>query len=171
MTRLRAAAVVLGAAAALTAVPLSTAQAAPGDTATLCSSSLTPSGWVDVQWWNSFSCGSTFNPNIRKVQQLTGYAAGTTVTACASSLPPAGWVAVSISYNSGCVYAPNQGFNKNSWQLKQLTGYPVGTVVNACSSMLPPAGWVSVGEYYDGGCQPTSTPSTAKNAWQLKRVS
>ncbi|MER7757317.1 hypothetical protein [Kitasatospora sp. NPDC097643] len=120
MTRLRAAVLTLGCTAAALTLTMGTAQAAPGDTTTMCGSSLTPGGYVDVQWWNSFSCGSTFNPNIKKVMQLTGYPVGTVVNACASTYPPAGWVQVSSYYSSGCNYSAVPSFNNNSWQLKRV---------------------------------------------------
>lgn len=120
MIRLRTAALTLGVAAA--ALALTTpAQAAPGDTATICSSSLTPSGWVDVQWWNSFSCGSTFNPNIKQIKQAAGMPVGTVLNVCSSTLPPAGWVTVSSFYSSSCRYSAVPSLNNNSWQIKRVS--------------------------------------------------
>jgi hypothetical protein len=90
---------------------------AAGDTANVCSSNLTPSGWVDVQWWNTFSCGNTFSPNAKQIKQLTGYAVGTHVNACSSSYPPAGWSITSSYYSSSCQYSSVPSFNNNSWTL------------------------------------------------------
>ncbi|MFJ3788851.1 hypothetical protein [Kitasatospora sp. NPDC090091] len=122
MSRLRAAALTLGATAAALTLSMTTAHAAPGDTVNMCGSSLTPSGYVDVQWWNSAGCGSgTFTPNSKKIMQLTGYPVGTVVNACASTWPPAGWVQVSEFYSSGCNYSAVPSFGKNSWQLKRVS--------------------------------------------------
>ncbi|MFI9723763.1 hypothetical protein ACIHFE_29580 [Streptomyces sp. NPDC052396] len=121
MRRLRAAGLLaLGAAltATLAAAP---AQAAPGDTMTLCGSVRTPAGWVDVNWGNSGSCGVTTSPNIKMVKQLTGLPVGTTVNACATTYPPAGWVQVSSYYNSGCQAFINPSFNPNAWTLKRVS--------------------------------------------------
>ncbi|MET9400470.1 hypothetical protein [Kitasatospora sp. NPDC002965] len=119
MSRLRAAALTLGAAAALT-LTATTAHAAPGDTQDVCNSQFTPSGWADVQWWNSYACGPGFNPNSRRIMQLTGYPIGTTVNVCSSALPPSGWVEVSAFYSSSCRYSVTPSFNNNSWQLKRI---------------------------------------------------
>ncbi|MGW3044505.1 hypothetical protein ACWC9T_31680 [Kitasatospora sp. NPDC001159] len=121
MTRLRAAVLTLGCTAAALTLTMGTAQAAPGSTSTVCSSSLTPDGFVDVQWWNSAGCGSGFNPNTKKIMQLTGYPVGTVVNACASTWPPAGWTIVSSFYGSGCQYSSVPSFNNNSWQLKRVS--------------------------------------------------
>ena len=92
-------------------------QAAAGDTANVCSSTLTPSGWVDVQWWNSSSCGSTFAPNAKQIKQLTGYPVGTRVNACSSAYPPAGWSITSSFYSSACRYSAVPSLDNNSWTL------------------------------------------------------
>ncbi len=92
-------------------------KSAAGDTLNVCSSTLTPSGWVDVQWWNSFSCGSTFDPNTRQIKQLTGYPVGTRVNACASTYPPAGWSIISSYYSSSCRYSVVPSLDNNSWTL------------------------------------------------------
>ncbi|MFI2610435.1 hypothetical protein [Kitasatospora sp. NPDC018619] len=121
MTRLRSAVLALGCTAAALTLTAGAAQAAPGDTTTVCSSSLTPGGSVDVQWWNSAGCGSGFTPNTKKIMQLTGYPVGTVVNACASTWPPAGWTIVSSFYGSGCNYSAVPSLEKNSWQLKRVS--------------------------------------------------
>jgi hypothetical protein len=93
-----------------------TAQAIAGDTVNSCWSNLTPSGWVDIEWWNTFACGSTFSPNMRKMKQLTGYPVGTTVNACMSAYPLAGWQIINSYYSSSCVYSPGSSSN-NTWTL------------------------------------------------------
>ncbi|NMO20614.1 hypothetical protein HPC49_24915 [Pyxidicoccus fallax] len=92
-------------------------QSAAGDTANVCYSNLTPSGWVDVQWWNSAACGSTFVPNTKQIKQLTGYPVGTRVNACASTYPPSGWTITSSYYSSSCQYSAVPSLNNNSWTL------------------------------------------------------
>lgn len=121
MARLRTSLLALGFTAATLALTMSPAQAAPGDVTNVCSSTLTPSGFVDVQWWNSFSCGSSFDPNMKQIKQLAGLPIGTTVNACASTYPPAGWVQVSSYYNSSCRYSSVPSFNNNAWQLKRVS--------------------------------------------------
>lgn len=121
MTRLRTTGMALIGAAALLTLTVSPAQAAPGDVSTMCASVLTPAGFVDVQWGNSFSCGSTFSPNIKQVKQLTGLPVGTVVNACASTYQPAGWVQVSTYYSSSCRYSAVPSFNNNAWQLKRVS--------------------------------------------------
>ncbi|MFE2107466.1 hypothetical protein ACFXAF_16545 [Kitasatospora sp. NPDC059463] len=120
MSRLRAAALAVGCAAAALTLTATTAHAAPGDIQTVCGSQLTPSGWVDVQWWNDFSCGSTFSPNTKKIEQVDGLPIGTTLNVCASALPPAGWVQLSEFYSSSCRYSVSPSFNNNSWQIKRV---------------------------------------------------
>jgi hypothetical protein len=92
-------------------------QAAAGDTVNVCSSTMTPSGWVDVQWWNSGACGSTFSPNSKQMKDLTGYPIGTRVNACSSWYPPSGWSVVSSYYSSSCRYSAVPSFDNNSWTL------------------------------------------------------
>ncbi|KJS52926.1 hypothetical protein [Streptomyces rubellomurinus] len=121
MTRLRAVAVTLGCTAAALALTMGSAQAAPGDTTNVCASTLTPSGYVDVQWWNSAGCGSGFAPNAKQIKQLTGLPVGTVVNACSSTYPPAGWTIVSSFYSSSCQYSSVPSFNNNSWQLKRTS--------------------------------------------------
>ncbi|MFB7614789.1 hypothetical protein [Kitasatospora sp. NPDC056181] len=121
MSRLRAVALTLGCTAAALTMTMTTAHAAPGDTTNMCGSTLTPSGFVDVQWWNSAACGSGFNPNSKQVKQLTGLPVGTVVNACASTWPPAGWTIVSSFYSSSCNYSAVPSFNNNSWQLKRVS--------------------------------------------------
>ncbi|MER5930934.1 hypothetical protein [Streptomyces sp. NPDC002054] len=111
------------AATAVTALAIgaSPASAAPGDTLNVCGSTLTPAGWVDVQWWNSGGCGSGFTPNAKQIKDLTGYPVGTQVNACASTWPPAGWTIVSSYYSSGCRYSAVPSLNHNSWTLKRTS--------------------------------------------------
>ncbi|GAA2251848.1 MULTISPECIES: hypothetical protein [Kitasatospora] len=121
MTRLRAGLLAVGFATATFALTTSPAQAAPGDVTNVCASTLTPSGFVDVQWWTSAGCGSTTSPNMKQIKQLTGLPVGTVVNACASTYPPAGWVQVSTFFSSGCGYSPVPSFNNNAWQLKRVS--------------------------------------------------
>ncbi|MEW2412837.1 hypothetical protein AB0953_03770 [Streptomyces sp. NPDC046866] len=121
MLRTRYAAALATMAFTALAVTASPASAAPGDTLTQCSSTLTPAGWVDVQWWNSGGCGSTFSPNTKQIKDLRGYPVGTQVNACASTWPPAGWTIVSSYYSSGCQYSSVPSFNANTWTLKRTS--------------------------------------------------
>ncbi|WP_257462166.1 hypothetical protein [Archangium lipolyticum] len=89
-------------------------------TATICSSALTPSGWVDIQWWNSSSCGSTLDPNTKKIQQLTTLPVGSTVNACHTTYPPPGWSQVSYYFSSACRSSPVSSLNPNTWTLKRV---------------------------------------------------
>ncbi|GAA1247262.1 hypothetical protein GCM10009665_42810 [Kitasatospora nipponensis] len=110
----------LGATATL-ALAVSPAQAAPGDTVNTCASTLTPAGWVDVQWWSTFSCGSTFDPNAKQIKQIAGLPIGTTVNVCSSTLPPAGWIQTASYYSSSCQYSATPSFNPNSWSLRRVS--------------------------------------------------
>ncbi|WP_405008001.1 hypothetical protein OHV13_31500 [Kitasatospora purpeofusca] len=121
MSRFRAAVLTVGCAAAALTMTTTTAHAAPGDTLNVCSSQLTPTGWVDVQWWNDVSCGSTLNPNKKQIKQLTGLPIGTTLTVCASTYQPAGWVQLSSFYNSSCRYSSVPSLNNNAWQIKRVS--------------------------------------------------
>ncbi|WP_143177599.1 hypothetical protein [Cystobacter ferrugineus] len=90
-------------------------------TTTVCASTLTPSGWVDIQWWNSASCGSTFAPNIKMIQEVASLPVGTTITACASTYPPPGWVQTGASfYRSTCRYSVVPSLDPNAWTLKRV---------------------------------------------------
>ncbi|MDH6576176.1 hypothetical protein [Kitasatospora sp. MAP5-34] len=122
MSRLRTAmGVALLSATATLALPVSAAQAAPGGTVNTCASSLTPGGWVDVQWWFSASCGSNFSPNAKQIEQLTGLPIGTTVNACSSTYPPAGWIPVASYYSNGCQYSSVPSFDPNTWTLRRVS--------------------------------------------------
>ncbi|MFB7470333.1 hypothetical protein [Kitasatospora sp. NPDC056184] len=121
MSRLRAAALAVGCAAAALTLTTTTAQAAPGDTQNVCASQLTPSGWVDVQWWNDLSCSSTFSPNKKQIKQVAGLPIGTTLTVCASTYQPAGWVQLSSFYTSSCNYSAVPSLNNNAWQIKRVS--------------------------------------------------
>ncbi|WP_371477325.1 hypothetical protein [Kitasatospora sp. NBC_00315] len=121
MPRIRTLCIALGGAATLLALTVPPAQAAPGDVTTVCGSTLTPSGYVDVSWGNSSSCGSTFSPNIKQIKQLTGLPVGTVVNACGSTYQPSGWIQVSSYYSSSCRYSAVPSLNDNAWQLKRVS--------------------------------------------------
>ncbi|MFF4403095.1 hypothetical protein ACFY2W_26235 [Streptomyces sp. NPDC001262] len=121
MRRFRAAGLVLLGTALAATVTAGPAQAAPGDTMTLCGSTRTPAGWVDVNWGISASCGASMSPNIKMVKDLTGLPVGTTVNACATTYPPAGWTQVSTYYSSGCQAFLNPSMQPNSWTLKRVS--------------------------------------------------
>lgn len=122
MTRLRTTCMAFAGAAAMLALTAAPAHAAPGDVTTSCASVLTPSGYVDVSWGYSSSCGTqSFSPNIKQMKQLTGLPVGTLVQACASTYQPAGWVQTRAYYSSSCVYSSTPSFNNNAWQLKRVS--------------------------------------------------
>jgi predicted transglutaminase-like cysteine proteinase len=119
MIRVRTAALAFGLASAAVALTMSPAQAAPGDTSTVCASTLTPPGFVDVSWGNTFSCGATFAPNQKVIKQVAGLPVGTVLNICSSTYPPAGWVPVSSFYTNGCQYSVNPSFGNNSYQIQR----------------------------------------------------
>ncbi|MEW2136576.1 hypothetical protein AB0892_08220 [Streptomyces sp. NPDC005409] len=122
MTHFRTTSMALAGAAAMFALTAAPAQAAPGDVTTSCSSVLTPTGYVDVSWGYSSSCGTqSFSPNIKQIKQLTGLPVGTVVQACASTYQPAGWIQTGSYYSSSCVYSSTPSFNNNAWQLKRVS--------------------------------------------------
>ncbi|MGW0765445.1 hypothetical protein [Streptomyces sp. NPDC002676] len=122
MTHLRTTGMALVGAAAMFALTAAPAHAAPGDVTTSCASVLTPTGYVDVSWGYSISCGTqSFSPNIKQIKQLTGLPVGTVVQACASTYQPAGWVQTNSYYSSSCVYSSTPSFNNNAWQLKRVS--------------------------------------------------
>ncbi|ATB30300.1 hypothetical protein [Melittangium boletus] len=90
-------------------------------TATICFSSATPAGWVDIQWYYSSSCGTgSFAPNTKRIQLLTGEPIGTRVNACNSSYVPAGWVQTAYYYNSSCQSGSVGSLNPNTWTLQRV---------------------------------------------------
>ncbi|MEW1697990.1 hypothetical protein ACIQCR_23710 [Streptomyces sp. NPDC093249] len=121
MFRIRHAAAIATATAAVFALSTGPASAAPGDTVNMCASALTPSGWVDVQWWNSSGCGPGFTPNSKQIKDLRGYPVGTQVNACGSTWPPAGWTIVSTYYSSSCRYSAVPSIDPNTWTLKRTS--------------------------------------------------
>ncbi|GGR33092.1 hypothetical protein ACH4U6_17370 [Streptomyces netropsis] len=122
MTRFRTIGMTLAGAAAMFALTTAPAHAAPGDVTTSCASVLTPTGYVDVSWGYSSSCGTqNFSPNIKQIKQLTGLPVGTVVQACASTYQPAGWVQTSSYYSSSCRYSATPSLNHNAWQLKRVS--------------------------------------------------
>ena len=121
MTRLRTTTMALAGAAAMFALTAAPAQAAPGDVYSVCASTATPAGFVDVSWGYRSSCGTqNFSPNVKQIKQLTGLPIGTVVRACASTYQPAGWVQTSSYYTSSCVSFSNSDFNDNAWTLKRV---------------------------------------------------
>ncbi|GHF25731.1 hypothetical protein GCM10010218_03030 [Streptomyces mashuensis] len=104
------------AAAAATAVAAAPAQAAPGDTLNVCASTLTPTGWVDTQWWTTGTCPGS-SPNSKQIKQLTGLPVGTQVNACASTYPPAGWTIRQTYWSGSCQYSPVPSLSPNAWLL------------------------------------------------------
>jgi hypothetical protein len=96
------------------------AQAYPGEVQNICASNLTPSGWVDVQWYNTFTCGNTFNPNAKQIKQISGLPVGTTVVACASTVPPSGWSIVSFYRTNTCAYSP-YSLSSNTYTLRRTS--------------------------------------------------
>ncbi|MBD0690831.1 hypothetical protein [Streptomyces sp. CBMA123] len=122
MIRLRTTCMAIAGTAAMLALTAAPAQAAPGDVTTVCGSTLTPTGYVDVSWGYSSSCGTqSFSPNIKQIKQLTGLPVGTVVQACGTTYPPAGWVQTSSYYSSSCVAWSNPSFNNNAWQLQRVS--------------------------------------------------
>ncbi|MGW6689966.1 hypothetical protein [Streptomyces sp. NPDC054961] len=122
MTRFRTTCMALAGAAAMFALTAAPAHAAPGDVTTSCASVVTPSGFVDVSWGYSNSCGTqSFSPNIKQIKQLTGLPVGTVVQACGSTYQPFGWVQTASYYSSSCVYTSNPSFNNNAWTLKRVS--------------------------------------------------
>ncbi|MBP2400561.1 hypothetical protein [Streptomyces syringium] len=122
MTRFRTAGMAFVGAAAMFALTAAPAQAAPGDVTTSCASVLTPTGFVDVSWGYSSSCGTqNFSPNIKQIKQLTGLPVGTVVQACASTYQPAGWIQTSSYYSSSCRYSATPSLSHNAWQLKRVS--------------------------------------------------
>ncbi|MEU0156585.1 hypothetical protein [Micromonospora fulviviridis] len=83
-----------------------------------CASSIAPSGWVDVSWYYTSSCGTgSFTPNAHTIKQLAGYPVGTTTLACGSSIAPPGWVDVSWYYTSSC---GTGSFTPNARTIKRI---------------------------------------------------
>ncbi|HVQ90723.1 MAG TPA: hypothetical protein VMU51_06780 [Mycobacteriales bacterium] len=83
-----------------------TAQAAPGDLATVCGNPV-PDGWVVVAFTYSSNCGS--GPalvNAWRIQQVAGMPIGSNVQTCYGT-PPPGWdVVISGIYMAQCSYNP-----------------------------------------------------------------
>ncbi|MEU3554251.1 hypothetical protein [Streptomyces fragilis] len=122
MTRFRTVCLALSGTAAMFALTAAPAHAAPGDVSVTCSSVLTPTGFVDVSWGYSSSCGtSSFAPNQKSIKQLTGLPVGTVVSACSSTYQPAGWIQTSFYYSSSCNYSSVPSLNNNAWQLKRVS--------------------------------------------------
>ena len=91
-------------------------------TTVICSTkTLTPAGWVDIQWWFSTACGSSsFTPNTKLIQQLTGLPVGTTVNACNSALSPPGWSQTANYYSTACQSSSVPSLSPNTWTLKRV---------------------------------------------------
>ncbi|MFI9584040.1 hypothetical protein ACIHCQ_19845 [Streptomyces sp. NPDC052236] len=122
MTRLRTTCMALAGAAAMFALATAPAHAAPGDVSPSCSSVLTPTGYVDVSWGFSSSCGTqSFNPNLKQIKQLTGLPVGTVVQACGSTYQPAGWIQTASYYSSSCRYSAVPSLSNNAWTLKRVS--------------------------------------------------
>ncbi|MEU1378082.1 hypothetical protein ABZ442_31200 [Streptomyces triculaminicus] len=121
MRRLRTAGLALLGATLVASVAASPAQASPGETRTVCADSMTPDGWVDVNWGTSASCRVMGGSNIKMMKQLDGLPVGTQVNACASALPPKGWTKVQTYYSGGCVVFVNSSFTPNAWLLQKTS--------------------------------------------------
>ncbi|MBB5121716.1 hypothetical protein AF335_07740 [Streptomyces eurocidicus] len=121
MRRLRTAGLALLGATLVASVAASPAQASPGETRTVCADSMTPDGWVDVNWGTSASCRVMSGSNIKMIKQLDGLPVGTQVNACASAQPPKGWTKVQTYYSGGCVVFVNSSFTPNAWLLQKTS--------------------------------------------------
>ncbi|MFC5144653.1 hypothetical protein [Streptomyces aureoversilis] len=121
MRRLRTAGLALLGATLVASVTASPAQASPGETRTVCADSMTPDGWVDVNWGTSASCRAMGGSNVKMIKQLDGLPVGTQVNACASAQPPSGWTKVQTYYSGGCVVFVNSSFTPNAWLLRKTS--------------------------------------------------
>ncbi|MEU7259708.1 hypothetical protein AB0B21_28430 [Streptomyces rimosus] len=119
--RVRRAALALVGAAVLAAVTVTPAQAEPGETKTLCRSEVTPSGWLEVRWGKSETCGATDIPNIKTITQVAGLPVGSRVEVCATMVPPEGWQPVSTSYSVDCRTSLGPGTYNNRWVLERVS--------------------------------------------------
>jgi hypothetical protein len=85
-----------------------TAQAAPGDLATVCGNPV-PAGWVVVGFTFSPSCGGGPSlVNAWRIQQVDGMPIGSNVQTCYGTTPPGWAVTVSGVYMQQC--STNPGF-------------------------------------------------------------
>ncbi|WP_434391396.1 hypothetical protein [Melittangium boletus] len=87
----------------------------------ICSSSPTPAGWVDIQWYYSAGCGTgSFAPNTKRIQQISGEPIGATVNACNTTPVPAGWSQIDYYYSSNCQSGSVGSLNPNTRMLKRV---------------------------------------------------
>ncbi|MBB4894815.1 hypothetical protein FHS39_003873 [Streptomyces olivoverticillatus] len=122
MRRFRTAGLAVLGAALFASVAASPAQASPGETRTVCANSMTPDGWVDVNWGVNASCGGgSLSPNIKMIKQVDGLPVGSQVNACATTLPPKGWIKLQTYYTSSCQAFVNPSFTPNAWLLQRAS--------------------------------------------------
>ncbi len=121
-------------------------QAAPqklAGTATVCSNSPIPAGWVVTSSYSSAGC-----PGTGVAYTIADASGQTGLTVCSFSPIPAGWVVTSSYSSAGCAGSG--------------VAYSIGNVATSnyatvCSFSPIPAGWVVTSSYSSAGCAVTGS--------------
>ncbi|MFJ8437290.1 hypothetical protein ACIQ9P_38965, partial [Kitasatospora sp. NPDC094019] len=109
--------------------------------ATICSNSPIPAGWVVTSSYSSSNC-----PGTGYAYSITDTTGISYATVCSFSPIPAGWVVTSSYSTSNC---PGTGY---AYSIASTTGISYATV---CSFSPIPAGWVVTSSYSTSNCPGT----------------
>lgn len=141
---------------ALTLCAPPAAQAAAGDTKTICKGQSIPSGWV-VAALTTSSCSRSYTGNAYVIVQIAGRPAGYDTRRCRyDGGQPSGWIIK--SYVDGPCSTP--GVNWDAYAIRNVVGLRAGTVETMCHFSPYPSGWVTVGHEPSPNCTTVSTDRT-----------
>ena len=128
------------------------AEAATSDT--VCATTSTPAGWVEVRYQDTFQCGPSGGMyNTKTITDANGTSPGGTVAACTYSPVPADFHVTRYSTISGCYRGPGTSEYHNQVTLVRLTGLQSGTAVTICGVLTVPSGWTVVQRRMTSDCQ------------------
>lgn len=121
----------------------------------VCGSTSTPTGWVEVRYWDSSQCGPTGGGmyNTKRITDTSGVGAGGTVSACTYSPVPSGFHITRYSSISTCARSRATSDYHNRVDLVKLTGLSRGTTKTICGLFSVPTGWTVVSRFKTTGCE------------------
>jgi hypothetical protein len=123
-----------------------------GPTQNVCASTPTPSGWVDIAYSQSFSCGPmTPFKNFKVIENVTGTTPGGVISACVGPRP-SGFFPTRYSYTASCDQTAQSTSLLNSVNnLINLNGLSSGSQATICD-LFPPPGWTLISRSRSSFC-------------------
>ncbi|MFQ6854331.1 hypothetical protein AAIB46_26025 [Streptomyces sp. 35M1] len=142
-------------AAALLGGTMTTGTAAAATSKDVCGGTSTPTGWIEVKYWDSYQCGSIGGGmyNTKRITDTSGVGAGGTVSSCTYSPKPSGFHTTKYSSISDCNRSRGLSDYHNRVALVNLTGLPRGATKTICGLFEVPTGWTVVNRTRSVDCQ------------------